>query len=84
MDFSTIEDARSALDRGDVSSVALTEAFLARIESTEPALSALITVTADRALEDARAADERISRGESEPLLGIPIVLKGIFATRGI
>jgi aspartyl-tRNA(Asn)/glutamyl-tRNA(Gln) amidotransferase subunit A len=84
MDFTTIEDARSALDRGEVSSVSLTESFLSRIESTEPTLSALITVTSERAMEDARAADERISRGESEPLLGIPIILKDIFATRGI
>lgn len=80
----TIEDATRALDAGDSTSAELTEAILDRIASTEPQLNALLSVTADRARADARAADERRARGERGPLLGIPVALKDIFATRGI
>ncbi len=84
LDLWTIADARSALERGDTTAVALTQALLERIEAAETSVSSFLTVTADRALEDARAADERRARGESGPLLGIPIALKDIFATAGI
>lgn len=80
----TIEEARRALDAREVSAVDLTAACLERIRALEPSLHALLTVTEDRAYADARAADERITRGETGPLLGIPIVLKDLFATRGI
>ncbi|MDG2307342.1 MAG: Asp-tRNA(Asn)/Glu-tRNA(Gln) amidotransferase subunit GatA [Candidatus Binatia bacterium] len=84
LDLWTIQDARRALDAGDTSSVELTEALLGRISAHEPTIGALITVTGERALADARAADERRASGERKPLLGIPIVLKDIFATEGI
>jgi aspartyl-tRNA(Asn)/glutamyl-tRNA(Gln) amidotransferase subunit A len=58
--------------------------FLGRIERLGPDLNAFITVTADRALEDARAADEVLGRGEGGPLTGVPIVHKDIFCTDGI
>jgi aspartyl-tRNA(Asn)/glutamyl-tRNA(Gln) amidotransferase subunit A len=80
----TIADARRALASREVSAVDLARAALDRAAAVEPTLHALLTVTADRALVDARAADERIARGEEGPLLGIPVVLKDLFATRGI
>lgn len=83
-DLGTIEDARRALDAGETSSAELTEHLLERIAAAEPTIAALLSVTADRAREDARSADERRARGETGPLLGIPIVLKDIFATKGI
>ena len=43
-----------------------------------------MTVTADRALADARAADEILARGEGGPLTGVPIAHKDIFCTDGI
>ncbi|HEY8517506.1 MAG TPA: Asp-tRNA(Asn)/Glu-tRNA(Gln) amidotransferase subunit GatA [Candidatus Binatia bacterium] len=82
--FSSIASARAALERGDISATELARAFLARVEAVEPTLHALLEVTAERALADAAAADERLARGERGPLLGIPIVLKDIFTTRGI
>ena len=83
-EFWTIAEARRALEGGETTSVELTETLLARTEASEPALATLLTLTAERALEDARAADQRIRTGERGPLLGIPIVLKDIFATQGI
>src|SRR6266852_2489937 len=59
--------------------------LLRRIERLDKTLSAFVTVTADRALADARAAEAALGRGDiSSPLLGIPIGYKDIYATRGI
>ncbi|MEW6270599.1 MAG: Asp-tRNA(Asn)/Glu-tRNA(Gln) amidotransferase subunit GatA [Thermodesulfobacteriota bacterium] len=80
----SIAAARAALDRRELSATELTRAFLARTEGVEPVLHALLEVTSERALADAAVADERLARGERTPLLGIPVVLKDIFATRGI
>ena len=68
----------------EISSVELTRHFLSRIERLNPTLNALITVTAEKALESAAAADRRIERGEKRPLLGIPLIHKDIFCTDGI
>src|SRR3954452_18927296 len=69
----------------EVSPVDLTERMLARIEALEPALHAFVTVTADRALEDARRAEAEILRGEPRgPLHGVPIALKDLVDTAGI
>jgi len=80
----SIRQAIDALTRGDTSSVDLTEAYLARIDRHDSQVQAYLTVTADRARADARAADERRARGENAALLGVPIALKDIFCTNGI
>ena len=59
--------------------------FLRRIERLNPKLNAYLTVTGDEALAAAKAADEKIGQGpENGPLLGIPISLKDLEATKGI
>jgi aspartyl-tRNA(Asn)/glutamyl-tRNA(Gln) amidotransferase subunit A len=68
----------------EVSSVELTRHFLGRIERLNPSLNAVITLTADRALDAARAADRRIEAGERGRLLGIPLIHKDIFCTDGV
>jgi aspartyl-tRNA(Asn)/glutamyl-tRNA(Gln) amidotransferase subunit A len=80
----TITAARAALDRRQISAVERARAVLARVAAVDPDLHALLEVTTERALADAAAADARLATGESTPLLGIPVVLKDIFATRGI
>jgi len=80
----TIATARTALDGREVSASDLARAALDRVATTEPSVHALLSVSADRALADAEAADRRLAAGERGPLLGIPVVLKDIFATRGI
>ena len=74
----------AALAARKVSSVELTQLFLARIAKLNPDLNAFITVDAGRAMEDARSADARRSAGEAGALLGIPVAQKDIFCTRGL
>jgi aspartyl-tRNA(Asn)/glutamyl-tRNA(Gln) amidotransferase subunit A len=66
------------------SSVEVTRHFLDRIASAAKGLNAFVTVTEERALEDARCADARIARGDGGPLTGVPIAHKDIFCTAGI
>ena len=80
----TVAEMARGLRAREYSSLDLTLHFLGRIERLGPALNAFVTVTADRALADARAADERLARGEGGPLTGVPIVHKDIFCTEGI
>src|SRR6185312_5889130 len=62
-----------------------TQAYLDRIAQLNPLINAYITVTADRALEDARRADAELAAGKSRgPLHGIPIALKDLYETAGI
>ncbi len=80
----TIHEARALLDARKLSSVELAKSVLARIARVEPKVKAYVTVTEDAALRQAQAADERIARGETGPLLGIPMQLKDNLITRGI
>src|ERR1700761_5650176 len=72
------------LAKRQISSVELTRHLLARIERLNPALNAFVTLTADGALADAAAADQRLAKGERGPLLGIPLIHKDIFCTDGV
>ena len=68
-----------------VSPVQLVRACLERIERLDPKLNAFITVTAERALAEARAAEADVQRGRWKgPLHGIPIALKDIVDTAGV
>ncbi|HRY16750.1 MAG TPA: amidase, partial [Candidatus Competibacteraceae bacterium] len=80
----TIAQLNAALTAGEFSSEELTRALLERVERFNPQLNAFITLTAEAALAQARAADERRQRGEAEPLTGIPIAHKDIFCTNGV
>jgi aspartyl-tRNA(Asn)/glutamyl-tRNA(Gln) amidotransferase subunit A len=84
MHTQTVTELAAGLRERRYSSLELTLHFLGRIERLGPDLNAFVTVTADRALADARAADERIARGEGGPLTGVPIAHKDIFCTDGI
>ncbi len=75
----TIDQLRGALARGETTSVRLTEQCLAQIAAHNPRLNALITVTADRALEAAHAADRARTTGAAVSALhGIPMSLKDL------
>ena len=80
----TIVELAPRLRRKEVSPVEVTRACLDRIEKLNPALNAFITVTAESALAEARAAEIEISRGKWRgPLHGIPIALKDLIDTAG-
>ncbi|MFN8499677.1 MAG: amidase, partial [Anaerolineae bacterium] len=80
----TLHAAQDALQAGETTSVALTEAVLDRIVAADNAVKAYISVTPEVALEQARQADERRAAGETGPLLGIPYALKDVIVTEGI
>jgi aspartyl-tRNA(Asn)/glutamyl-tRNA(Gln) amidotransferase subunit A len=80
----TVAELAAGLAARRFSSLELALHFLGRIERLGPPLNAFVTVTADRALEDARRADERRANGEAGPLTGVPIAHKDIFCTDGI
>ncbi len=81
----TIESAAAKLRARDCSAVELTEAALARIAATEPALHSFITVTPELARTQARAADARLAAGAARgPLDGIPLAIKDIINTKGV
>ena len=80
----TITEALKKLQSREISATELARAHIERIEKYNPTLNAYITVTAERALADAAAADERIKNGNARELDGIPIAMKDLFATRGI
>ncbi|WP_333672294.1 Asp-tRNA(Asn)/Glu-tRNA(Gln) amidotransferase subunit GatA [Elioraea tepidiphila] len=79
----TLAEARAALAAKRISAKELVEAHLAAIEKLKD-LNAFITVTPERALADAAAADARIAKGEARPLDGIPLAIKDLFCTTGI
>ena len=81
----SLEEAATLLRERRVSPVELTEACLARIETVEPHLNAFVTVTADLARAEARAAEGEIAAGRYRgPLHGIPVAVKDLFTTKGI
>jgi len=66
------------------SSRELTQHFLKRIEAHDSKLNSFITVTPERALAQADAADALLAKGEGGPLTGIPLGQKDIFCTNGV
>ena len=81
----TIAEAGDQIRKRKVSSSELTSACLKRIEQLNPKLNAFITVMADRAVQDAKAADQDIANGKWRgPLHGIPIALKDNIDTAGV
>src|SRR6202451_725351 len=79
-----IGELADRLAKRQISSVELTRHFLGRIERLNPALNAFITLTAERAMQDAESADRLLAGGARGPLLGIPLIHKGIFCTDGV
>jgi len=80
---SVAELARGLRNR-EFSSEEVTRHFLERIVSGNARLNAFVTVTGERALEDARRADAEIAAGRGGALTGVPIAHKDIFCTSGI
>jgi aspartyl-tRNA(Asn)/glutamyl-tRNA(Gln) amidotransferase subunit A len=79
----SISTLAQKLRNKDISSVELTRLFLARIAKLDPQLNSFITVSEQRALEQATAADALLQNGKGTSLTGIPIAHKDLFCTEG-
>jgi len=80
----TIKEARKKLDDGEITSVELAKACLARIKEANKKLNACLTVCEKEALKEAEAADKKIKKGEKGMLLGIPYLAKDNILTSGV
>ena len=78
----TLRAMSVALSAGKVSSQELTQEHLQRLHADN--LNCFITVADERAMEQARAADEMRKQGNAQALTGIPIAHKDIFCTDGL
>lgn len=85
-DFHTqsLSQLSALLQSGEVSSLQLTEHFLARIKQYDPQLNSVITLTEAQALQAAQAADIQLKSGHAEALCGVPFAHKDIFCTEGV
>ena len=82
--FYGIEQLGALIRSGQVTSVELTKLFLERIKKHDPQLLAVITLTEDSALAQAKRADEELAAGiDRGPLHGIPYGIKDLFAVEG-
>ena len=80
-----VSDLAKAYRRRDLTPVAVTRAYLDRIQALDPRIDAYLTVTADQALAAARASEERYrTHSELGPLDGVPVALKDVLCTRGV
>jgi len=80
----SITQARDLLQRREISSLELTQAALARIESIDERVGAFLTIDRQGALAQAAAADQRLARREAEALTGIPLSIKDVICTQGL
>jgi aspartyl-tRNA(Asn)/glutamyl-tRNA(Gln) amidotransferase subunit A len=79
----SIDEAASGLDRGAFSSEDLVRSVVQRVEAVDGKIGAYLSVDAEAALRDAKAADAERSKGGKKPLLGIPILVKDVLNVRG-
>ncbi|MFT6100674.1 MAG: aspartyl-tRNA(Asn)/glutamyl-tRNA(Gln) amidotransferase subunit A [Arenicella sp.] len=82
MTITTLAQLAADLDSGKRSSVEITQDYLARIEQSEH--NAFISVNQERALIQAKAADQKRASGDRSALLGVPVAQKDIFCIDGM
>ena len=82
--FLPVTELSELVRRKKVTSVELTQMYIARLKKYDPVLRCVISLTEDRAFRQAHAADEEIRRGRHRgPLHGIPWGAKDLLAVRG-
>ncbi|MDG2107420.1 MAG: Asp-tRNA(Asn)/Glu-tRNA(Gln) amidotransferase subunit GatA [Woeseiaceae bacterium] len=80
----TLAELCVGLEKGDFTSVELTQSLLDRVAVEDKRLNSFITITATEALAAAASADEARANGNTGALNGLPIVHKDIFCTKGV
>lgn len=81
----TIHELSDMLRAKEISGVEITESVLTRIDAVEDKVGGYVTVAAESAIEQAKAADAKIASGEAvSELCGIPVAVKDNICTKGI
>jgi aspartyl-tRNA(Asn)/glutamyl-tRNA(Gln) amidotransferase subunit A len=81
----TIDAARSAVQERKTTALALAEAHYQRIQQEDGQIGAYLTLSKDRALEQADRIDRMAAEGKSlPPLGGVPVGIKDVMSTRGV
>jgi aspartyl-tRNA(Asn)/glutamyl-tRNA(Gln) amidotransferase subunit A len=83
--YSSVRELAGLIRTRQISPVGLAEAYLDRLERLGPKLGAVVTVTREQAVKEARQAEAEIRAGGYRgPLHGIPYGAKDLLATAGI
>jgi len=83
--FTPATELAAMMRRRTLSPVELMDAVLARIEALNPRLNAYLTIDAERAREQAKAAEAAVMRGETlKPLHGLPVSIKDLEPSAGL
>jgi aspartyl-tRNA(Asn)/glutamyl-tRNA(Gln) amidotransferase subunit A len=77
----TLTEALRQLEAGEVTSVALTESVLDRIDTVEPLVQAYLSLDREGALRQAEQADIARKKGAAGPLCGVPLAVKDVLCT---
>ncbi len=80
----TVSELAARLARREVSPVEAAAAYLARIAALDSDLNTYITVDEAGAMAQARQAEDRLARGETGALVGVPLAIKDVMATKGL
>jgi len=81
----TAADLAAAIRAKSVSPVEVMRATLDRAERSQPVLNAFVTLCAERAMAEARAAEASVMRGDAlPPLHGVPLSVKDLVPTAGL
>jgi aspartyl-tRNA(Asn)/glutamyl-tRNA(Gln) amidotransferase subunit A len=83
--FLTIDAARTAVQERQTTAHALAEAHYARIRQEDGQIGAFLTLSKERALEQADRIDRMVAEGKPLPALGgVPVGIKDVMSTRGV
>ncbi len=81
----TIDATRIAIQQRQTTATAIAEAFYKKIEAEDGEIHAYLTLSRDRALEQARKIDTLADKGEDlPPLAGVPVAIKDVISTKGV
>jgi aspartyl-tRNA(Asn)/glutamyl-tRNA(Gln) amidotransferase subunit A len=84
MSYTTIAQLSQGLKDGTFSSRELAQDAIADIKARDNLYNSFITISEEKALAQADAADQRIAAGQAAPMTGIPMAHKDLFCTDGV
>jgi aspartyl-tRNA(Asn)/glutamyl-tRNA(Gln) amidotransferase subunit A len=85
MNLLTIDAARSAIQERKTTSMAMVESFYEKIQKEDGEIGAYLTLTRERAMEQADHIDRMAAEGKPlPPMGGVPVAIKDVMCTRGV